>query len=225
MKTFKFLAVALISAFIMQGCMNPEGEKTETQEAQKEKSGEGISYIVNADNSSVKWLGTKPTGEHYGYVPITEGNLTVKNNMITGGSFTMDISSLDVEDLEDPEKNAKLTGHLKSPDFFNTDTFPTSEFVITGVEELNDKMSENGMELTHKISGNLTIKDITKNISFNANVNIMDNKLKAKTPQFLIDRTKWDVNWGSKSVFGKAVNTVVHDDIGITIKLHTKKQN
>lgn len=223
MKTFKFLAIAIISVAMLQACKSPEGEKTETKDAEQVKTGEGVSYTVDTQASSVKWLGTKPGGEHYGYVPIAEGELMVKDDMITGGNFTMNVANLTVEDIEDEETNAKLAGHLRSPDFFNTDTFPTITFEITGVEQLQDEATDEGMQLTHKISGNLTIKDITKNISFKAQVNMLEDKIEAMTPQFLIDRTKWNVNYGSKKVFDNLKDNFIHDDIGITIKLHAQK--
>lgn len=223
MKTLKFLAIAIISVAMLQACKSPEGEKTETKDAEQVKTAEGVSYAVDTQASSVKWLGTKPTGEHYGYVPIAEGELMVKDDMITGGNFTMTVANLTVEDIEDEETNAKLSGHLRSPDFFNTDTFPTISFEITGVEQLQDEVTDEGMQLTHKISGNLTIKDITKNISFKAQVNMAEGKIEAMTPQFLIDRTKWNVNYGSKKVFDNLKDNFIHDDIGITIKLHAKK--
>lgn len=224
MKTLKFLAIALISASILQSCMNPEGEKSGTKDAEKAKQGEGITYTVNEENSSVKWLGTKPGGEHHGFVPVTEGKLIMEGDMIKGGNFSMDVSSLTVEDIEDPEMNDKLTNHLKSPDFFNTDTFPTIKFEITDAQKLNGATTEEGMQLTHKISGNLIIKDISKNISFRAQVNDLDNQIEAQTPQFLIDRTKWDVNYGSRKVFDDLKDNFIHDDIGLTIKLQASKK-
>lgn len=223
MKTLKFLAIAVISVAMLQACKNPEGEKTETKDAEQVKSGDGVSYSVDTEASSVKWLGTKPTGEHFGYVPIAEGELMVKDDMITGGNFTMNVANLRVEDIEDEETNAKLAGHLRSPDFFNTDTFPTIKFEITGVEQLQDEVTDDGMQLTHELSGNLTIKGITKNISFKAQVNMLENKIEAMTPQFLIDRTKWNVNYGSQKVFDNLKDNFIHDDMGITIKLHAKK--
>ena len=223
-KTLKILAIALISASILQSCMNPEGEKSKTKDAQDVEKGEGITYTVDSDKSSVKWLGTKPGGEHHGFVPVTAGELTINGNNITGGNFTMDISRVSVKDIEDSDLNKKLVNHLKSPDFFNTDTFPTANFEITDVQKLDKKSTQNNINLSHKISGNLTIKEHSKNISFKARVNNMDNKIEAKTPQFLIDRTKWDVNYGSKKVFDDLKDNFIHDEIGLTIKLHAVKK-
>ncbi|MFO8088014.1 MAG: YceI family protein [Bacteroidales bacterium] len=227
MKALKFLAVALITAAMLQACSNPEGEKSETSEAKKAKNGEGITYTVNTDKSTVKWLGSKPGGEHWGYVPVIDGKLMVHEGEITGGKFTLRVADLTVEDLEDPEMNAKLAGHLKTPDFFNTEEYPEITFEISDIKPLDDKMTGDSMKLTHKISGNLNIKDNVKNISFDANVKMMDGKIEAKSPQFLIDRTEWEIMYGStakkQNLGDKFKDNVVHDDIGLTIKLHASK--
>jgi len=114
------------------------------------------SQKVDAAKSSVKWLGKKVTGQHDGTIGIKEGNLEVNNGKVTGGKVVIDMSSLAVLDLKDPGMNGKLTGHLKSDDFFGVATYPTADLVITKVEG-------------NTFSGNLTIKGITNPISFTAN--------------------------------------------------------
>ncbi len=225
MKNLKLLSLFIVAMAMLQACNNPEGERTETGEAQEVKESEGNIYKVDSDASTVEWLGTKPGGKHWGNVPVSEGKIKIKDGEITGGEFVMDMKKLKVDDPQDPKPKERLRKHLKSPDFFAVDSFPTSKFEITKVAKLDGETTDDGMELTHKISGNLTMRGNTRNVSFRAQVNILEDRIEAKTPQFLIDRTRWDVNFGSKSVFGDAVNTVIHDDIGITIKLKAEKQD
>lgn len=176
MKTLKILALAVITAVMLQACQNPEGEKSKTTGAEKVSESDGMTFKINTEKSKLKWLGTKPTGKHWGYLPLQKGQLKVKDGMISSGKFTMNLAGIIVKDPppEKEKRNKKLENHLKSPDFFNTDTFPTSTFKLTGIEEIN-ATPEDSMKLTHKISGNLTIKDITKNISFKAKINLKDN--------------------------------------------------
>ncbi len=222
-KTLKFLALTIITVSLAQACKSPEGDRSEARDAQEVKESKDDALTVNTDKSSVKWLGTKPTGEHYGFVPIIKGKVNRNKNVITGGRFSLDVANLTVEDLKDPDENQKLTGHLKSSDFFNTDTFPTITFHITEVKEVGKEEpgeeAKGGLKMTHEVSGNLTIKDISKNISFKANIMFDDDKIELVAPQFLIDRTNWNINYGSRSVFDNLRDNFIHDDIGITLRI------
>jgi len=176
-----------------------------------------MNYQVVPSESTVHWTGAKPTGEHNGTVNVQSGVLNVDENTIVGGSFIMDMTSIKVEDIEDPEMNQKLEGHLKSADFFHVDTFNTASFEITKVETL-----ANNPDYTHKISGNLSIKDIVKNISFMAKVEITPEMVEAHTERFIIDRTNWNVNYQSKTVFNNLQDQFIHDDIALEVKLRAK---
>lgn len=210
----------LIFSIVLLGfaCKGPQGKDAETSDAKEVKSAEAaMNYQVVAEESIIHWTGSKPTGEHHGTVEVQRGVLNVDENTIIGGSFVMDMTSILVEDIEDPEMNQKLEGHLKSPDFFNVDTFSTASFEITQV----DAVGENP-DYTHKISGNLTIKDISKNISFMAHVEITPEAIKAHTERFIIDRTNWDVNYQSKTVFDNLKDKFIHDDIALEVELKAK---
>ena len=102
--------------------------------------------------------GTKPTGAHNGTIMLKEGSLNVSAGKLIGGSFVIDMPSMKNLDL-DAKGSAKIIGHLTSPDFFNIAAFPTSKFVITSVSEVEEKLA---------VTGNLTIKDVTKSITIPA---------------------------------------------------------
>ena len=124
--------------------------------------------------------------------------MLVKDNALTGGSFTINVASLTNNDLaSDADSKGKLEGHLKSPDFFDVAKYPTAKFEITSVAPfVADSTSKDVVlkDATHTISGNLTLKDSTKNISFPARVTV-DANTAAATADFNIDRTMWGMNY------------------------------
>ncbi len=167
------------------------------------------SQKVDAAKSSVKWLGKKVTGEHFGTIAVKEGNLEVANGKVTGGKVVIDMQSLAVDDIKDAGTNGKLVGHLKSDDFFGVANFPTSELVVTKVES-------NGN--SHTFTGNLTIKGITNPASFTA-TSAKDGKSTIYKGVLTIDRTKYNVRYGSKSFFENIGDKAIYDDFTLDFSL------
>lgn len=167
------------------------------------------SQKVDAAKSSVKWLGKKVTGEHFGTIAVKEGNLEVANGKVTGGKVVIDMQSLAVDDIKDSGMNGKLVGHLKSDDFFGVANFPTSELVVTKVES-------NGN--SHTFTGNLTIKGITNPASFTA-TSSKDGKSTVYKGVLTIDRTKYNVRYGSKSFFENIGDKAIYDDFTLDFSL------
>ncbi|MEL6593891.1 MAG: YceI family protein, partial [Bacteroidota bacterium] len=127
---FSLLIVAVLAA-----C----GDKKATSNAGEvaEASAKAVAYTV--DGSTIGWVGKKVTGQHNGSIMVTAGEIDVEGSAITAGNFTIDMKSISVLDIPaDDEGNGKLTGHLNSPDFFNTDSFPTADFAITKVTALEN---------------------------------------------------------------------------------------
>jgi len=139
--------------------------------------------------------------------------LTFNGETITAGNFTLDMTSINVQDLDGNMKD-KLTAHLNSDDFFSTEAHPNGTFEIVSVE----KADGSDATVTHKIKGNLTLKNISKAITIPAKVAMQDGKLMASTPAFTIDRTQWDVNYKA-SVLGTVQDELIHDQIGLQINL------
>jgi polyisoprenoid-binding protein YceI len=137
------------------------------------------------------------------------GELMIDNGKLSGGRFEIDFKSITVLDLKDEEMNKKLTGHLKSEDFFSADKHPVGAFEITGV-------TENGSNYT--IKGNMTIKGITKEISFPANLKVENNKATAEA-SIELDRTEWDIKYGSGKFFENLGDKMIYDKFNLTIKL------
>jgi polyisoprenoid-binding protein YceI len=181
------------------------------------------SYSVVAGQSVINWEGYKPTGTHSGTVNISEGTFAMKNGNIESGQFTIDMSTITNADLEGKMKE-NLEAHLKGTvdekrnDFFDIRTYPTGGFAITKVTKLM-----NDPEATHIINGNLTLRDITKQVSFRAKIESNGGRLLASSVPFQIDRTEWNIQFKSKKFFDNLKDNFVNDEIGIRINLVAKK--
>lgn len=175
---------------------------------------EAITYSVNTSESTIDWKGYKVTGSHYGKVNIKNGTLKMKDGRLQGANFEVDMTSIAVEDLKG-DGAKKLEGHLKSKDFFGTDNHPTAKLVIT-------KVIPYGKDGDYKLIGNLTIKKTTKEIKFKANVKETDGKVTA-TADITVDRSDFDVRYGSGSFFDGLGNKTIYDEFDLTVSLVANK--
>ena len=166
-------------------------------------------YTVDAEQSTVRWTGKKVTGQHNGVIDIQNGMLEVEDNQLSGGQFVIDMQSLNNQDLEGEDK-AKLEGHLKSDDFFGVESHPTAQLVITQVTPLENNQ--------YTITGDLTIKDATHPVEFPATVDLQDGQLSAEAT-ITVDRSKYDVRYGSSSFFDNLGDKVIYDDFDIAVSL------
>lgn len=181
-----------------------------------EKSAEVVqipngTYAANAETSTLNWKGFKPTGSHNGTVVIKEGNLIVSEGKLAGGSFVFDMASIAVSDIPVSESgNAKLVGHLKNVDFFDTENNPTALFEITSVEAAI-------------IKGNLTIKGISKPIEFAAKLIETEAGVELIGDTFKIDRTLYGIEYKSKSIFDNLKDKFIDDEFEISFKVQALK--
>jgi len=169
---------------------------------------------VDLGASFVQWTGYKVTGKHFGKVKLKSGNLVFKNDMLTGGEFVMDMNSIKVEDVTGGMAD-KLAGHLKSEDFFGTEKYPTSKFVIT-------KVISRGTPGAYKIIGNLTIKSTTKEIRFNADMKEENGKSVAMA-KITLDRSEYDIRYGSGSFFENLGDKTIYDEFDLEVNLVVTK--
>lgn len=173
-------------------------------------------YMVDTTASVVQWTGSKPTGRHNGTVKLNSGKLFVKDSIIETGSFILNMKSIVVTDTMDVEQKRNLVNHLKglkekSEDhFFNTNKYPEGVFELTGISKVNNKTM---------VEGNLTLKEVTKNIKFPATVTVTDNLVSIVSETFKIDRTLWNINFSSKSVFQNLGNGYISDNIELKINV------
>ncbi|RMG57198.1 MAG: YceI family protein [Bacteroidetes bacterium] len=174
-------------------------------------TGPATTYTANPAESVIKWKGEKVTGEHFGTISLKEGNFTFADGKLTGGSFVVDMTSIVVEDIEDPTYNAKLAGHLKSADFFGVEEFPTATFVITNA-------ISRGTPGDYKVIGDITIKGITKEIRFLANITEENGQARAKA-DIELDRSEFNVRYGSGSFFDDLGDKTIYDEFFLTIDI------
>lgn len=223
MKTLKKLSsvtvifVTLISLFY--GCSKSTSDKTNNTENKNLKTasnkGEKLNLVLS--ESKLEWSGKKVTGQHNGTIDFKNGDLYLDNGKLTGGNFDIDFTTIKVRDLEDPELNAKLTGHLKSNDFFSAQSFPIGKFEIKSLAPLS-----NGTENNYTVSGSLTIKGIKKEITFPAKVMINANSVIASA-DFNIDRTLWDIKFRSGKFFENLGDNLISDDFNIKFNISAKQ--
>ncbi|MEM9917599.1 MAG: YceI family protein [Bacteroidota bacterium] len=162
---------------------------------------------IDLTKSIVTWKGYKVTGSHEGTIQIKEANLDYDNGMLKGGQFTIDMTSIKCTDLEGDYGN-KLVGHLKSDDFFGVNQFPDAVFKIT-------KVASRGKAGEYKITGDITIKGTTKEIKFNA----MTDASGALMADVTIDRTDYNVRYGSGSFFDNLGDKTIYDEFELKVKL------
>ncbi len=173
-------------------------------------------FKVDPASSIIEWVGSKPAGKHTGTIALKDGSFAVTDGVVTGGDFTIDMTSITVTDLTGDEK-ARLEGHLKGTGekekedhFFNTTAFPTGNFKITKVEG-------------NTVTGILTLKDVANEVSFPATIGVNENEVKLESEPFTIDRTKWNVNYASQSVFDDLKDKFINDEIELVVKVKATK--
>lgn len=165
--------------------------------------------MFSITNGQLQWTATKVGGEHQGVVKVSGGDISASNGKISAGEVKIDMSSISVTDLKANEGKAKLEGHLKTADFFNTEAYPNATFKLT---------SSSGNGGSTSLTGDLTIKGITKSITVPANVAMAGDKISIVTPSFKINRTEWDVKYGS-DLIGTAADKIIHNEIGLVLSL------
>lgn len=174
-------------------------------------------YTLNSDKSSLQWTGSKITGEHYGEVNVSEGSLVSTDGKLSG-EFTIDMTSIDVQDLEG-EMKGKLEGHLASEDFFNVAGYNTATIKITKIRPVKPAGDD---APNHVVTGDLTIKGITHQIEFPAKITYADRGMTADA-SFSIDRTKWEIRYGSGSLFDGLGDKMIYDDIELELTIVASK--
>lgn len=169
--------------------------------------GKGISQTKKIDvtKSIIKWEGKKITGQHEGTINFKDGYLVFKNKKLSGGSFTADMKSLSNTDQTGTSKT-KLENHLRSEDFFSIDNNPTSTLVFKSIASKGNN--------TYLINADLTIKGITNSIQFDLVLN--GNKA---TASFNVNRTKYDIKYGSGSYFDDLGDKTIYDDFELNVTL------
>lgn len=178
---------------------------------------DGNKMNVDAKASSMNWKGSKVTGSHVGTVAVQSGSVESDGKTITSAQVNIDMTSIQCTDADmNDEYKGKLVGHLSSPDFFNTAEHGTASFDLTKFEA---KKGENGAN--YMVTGKLTIKGITNTISFPAKVTMNKGEIIVEA-KVMVDRTKWDIKYGSGSFFDSLGDNMIYDDMEIDFRIVAK---
>ena len=210
----KKVLIALVAlSTILVSC---NGEKKEKVAVKEEVKVEEVLAINNVDlaSSIMTWKGTKPTGAHDGTIAFKESSLVLDNGKITGGEFIIDMNTIKNLDLAGSDGAGKIEGHLKAPDFFDIAMYPTSTFVITSVSDVEEKLA---------VTGNLTIKDVTKSITIPAKISSEDGVTTFTSALFNIDRADFNVKYGSKRWIEGLKDKFIDDLVEMSFVVKTTK--
>lgn len=212
-----FTVVALGLAVV--GCKKAKEANTSEAETVATSEATASKFTANVAESTIEWKGFKPTGTHTGTVNLDSGTFSLADGKLESGTFIIDMTSINVTDLEgeyktDLEAHLKGTGEGNEDHFFNVNKFPNGAFEITGATE------ENGKTM---VSGNLSLKGIKNNVTFPATITNEGDIMTFTSDAFTIDRTKWSVNYSSKSVFDNLGDKFINDEMELKITVKAKK--
>lgn len=163
-------------------------------------------FNVDAKQSNLEWFAKKVSGKHNGTIMLKGGQIQNNHGTITG-YVEIDMTTITNKDIENAEPRTKLENHLKSADFFDVKNYPTSKFVIKSMVPLTE--AKEGF--THKVTGDLTIKDKTNEISFDATIGLLPGKVTC-TGSAVVDRAKFDVKYGSRTFFADIGDKMIDDE-------------
>jgi len=171
-------------------------------------------YTIDANATTASWSGKKVIGQHEGKISILKGSIINDHTTIIGGTFEFDMNSITNTDLPDIESRAKLISHLKSDDFFSVAKNPTSKFEIIKVTAKPSLVAPTDFD----IIGKLTIKGITNEITFPAKIK-MDEKTMVVIAKILVNRTKFDIKYGSASFYESLGDKAISDEFELDINI------
>lgn len=220
----KFLGLALIGGMV--ACNNAPEEAIEATDAKEvaEEVALAETFSVVTDGDEITWVGFKTYSDdsHTGTLQVEEGEFQTEGGNIVSGKFVINMASINNTDMPaDSKGKGKLEGHLKGGDFFAVDEYPTATFALTSAELVAESDTTGA---THILSGNLSMRDQEKNISFPAMVNMDGDKIEIKTPEFVIDRTQWNVKYNStESAEAVSKEYLIDNNIKLKISLLAKK--
>lgn len=214
--------LALFVLAFLPSCSNtPKGDNAAIGDKEKAATATGQTFTVDTAASRIHFVGNGVGKNHPGKFKLSAGTVSVSGNQVTGGQFLIDIKSMEMEQKEAPIQQ-KLRPHLLSGDFFDADKFGTAKFEITKVEPYKPGSQDASIVegANFNVSGNLTLKEDTKNITFPARIDLDGNMLKAKA-NFNIDRTQWRMNYGNDKTLG---DKFISETVNIEMDLQAKAQ-
>jgi polyisoprenoid-binding protein YceI len=210
----KIILGAIAVSMMFVSCKENKNEKTEVKEEVKVEKNVAELNNVNLETSVLNWKGSKPTGDHNGTVSLKSGGILIEDGQLKAGEFVVDMNTIINLDMKGSKGATNLEGHLKSPDFFEVEKYPTSKFVITSVVDKEGKL---------EVTGNLSIKDVTKSITIPASVEKVEGVYVFKSDNFNIDRADFNVKYKSKKFFDNLKDKFVNDLVEMSFVVQAAK--
>ena len=175
----------------------------------------GVSVLtVDPAASTIGWKAEKPTGTHNGTIKIRSGNLVFYCKQLAKGSINIDMNTITVNDLAKPDKQ-KLETNLKGDNFFDTGNFPTAKLDIISVDHKSEAVHH-----FVTINGDLTLRGITKRITFTADVSRSTEGNFIAQSDIVINRRDWNI--ATKNF---KYNALIYSDIHLNVLLQANKVN
>ena len=198
------LILFAFSVSTLLGCQKTE-KAAQGEVLAKEKNGE--LWSVDTSQSHLLWTGKKITGQHNGTVDVTSGELYFNpEGDLTSGSISADMRTIQNSDIQDEHSRNKIVAHLKNPDFFDVENYPSATIEITGIQTLTGNKT--------KVDANLTIRGITNPVTFEADT-VSDGDTKIITATTFVDRTLWDIKYKSGKFFSELGDKLIYDEMEI----------
>jgi polyisoprenoid-binding protein YceI len=222
-KTTQFILLVFTVALLFAACEKPpKGDDAKITEKEQPVASTGTDFTIDTTQSWVKFTGHGVGKNHPATLKLINGKVAVMNDTISGGSFIIDIKSMKMEQ-KGKDIEGKLRPHLLSGDFFDAEKFGTAKFEVTNVIPYEPKDGEKSLVegANLLVSGNLTLKDETKNISFPVRVDKDGETLKAKA-NFDIDRTQWKINYGNDKTLG---DKFISEEVNIELYIEARKMS
>ena len=208
--------LSVIIAALFFACSEPVKEENKNKVPPSPLSlhvGDEKYVAIDTMESVITWTGSMAISSesHTGYVYLSKGELMIENGQLVGGAAEINMNSIEYGDKRNTNTPIK---HLKSPDYFDVEKFPTSTIAITRVDSVNGN--------NIKITGNLTIKGVTNSVTFPAYMKVQDEFIMANG-RLTIDRTDWGIRYRSGKFYDDFADQIVSDSIEFQIKILAKK--
>jgi polyisoprenoid-binding protein YceI len=193
-----------------------EGTKASAPRPQLAPETEPRTFFVDTRKSRLEWIGRNITGAHTGTLTIAEGFIQAVGDEAMHAAFTIDMESIANSDIRDDKLNKLLISHLKSEDFFHVSKHPRAIFEVTALEFVPNAPAGS---VNCSVRGSLTMRGLTNEIAFPAIIEKSADGSIVAEAHFDIDRTRWNIIYGSGKFFEKLGKHLVYDDISIHLKL------
>lgn len=212
------LSVLLLSASLLSSCKNdtPTNTNTSAPTANTSAAPAGTKTFTVTEGL-VYWAGKNDVSnsQHNGTIQVQSGNITLTDGQLASGTITMDMNSITVQDLKDPGEKSDLESHLKDADFFETNKFPVGTFTFS------ESFKSTNPGFNAVVPGQLTLKEKTHNVNIPVNVSFKGEELSIESATFIIDRTKWGINFRS-GILNTAKDKIISDNVPVQLSLKAK---